>query len=267
MPKQAIKHIKAGPLNIRVLGHVPDQEVKGRGRAARARVTSLAQKFYNEKRSWQELELRIAANFGKRDMVLTFTFDDEHLPNSKAKARKLFSRFVDRLRRARGKREQEVRYIAVAEGFHGKASNEFLEDDGYLEDRRFHLHVILNSTGNSDLEEIRSLWNYGGYIRAERLDVHYYQALAKYMTKEAREFARPKPGEQTWSCSKNLQKPEIEYIEVPDGLRLSPPYGAQDYTEFYDHNPYGYAPLVGDRYLLFAREDRTNYSYTRGRNT
>ena len=135
-----------------------------------------------------------------------------------------------------------------------------------VEDRRLHHHVVINTTGIDDLEEIRSLWQGGGYIRAEPLDVHYYRELAKYMTKEAREFGRPKPGERTWRASRNLQKPVVEYIEIPsDSVTLAPPYGAVDYEPFSEKNPYGYADCIGARYLLFPEREHIAYSYNQPR--
>ena len=126
--------------------------------------------------------------------------------------------------------------------------------------------MVINTTGIDDLEEIRSLWQGGGYIRAEPLDVHYYKELAKYMTKEAREFGRPKPGERTWRSSRNLQKPTVEYIEIPsDSVTLAPPYGAVDYEPFHERNPYGFSDCVGARYLLFPQKPRQEYSYIRPR--
>lgn len=263
---KAIKHIRAGLLNIEVIGTVPEEKIGCRGRAARNKPTSPAQQFYNLKNSWRELELTLAANFGRKDMVITFTFDDAHLPSSKSGARTLFRKFERRLRCARKKRGEEVRRVVVPEGFHEKRNNEFMEEDGELEDRRIHLHVVINSTGANDLDEIRSLWQYGGYIRAERVDVHYYQELAKYLTKEAREYGRPKPGEQTWSASKNLKEYEVEYIDIPsDSVTLSPPYGAVDYQQFCEKNPYGYADCIGARYLMYPTQERREYSYTQGR--
>ena len=116
------------------------------------------------------------------------------------------------------------------------------------------------------MEEIRSLWQGGGYIRAEPLDVHYYRELAKYMTKEAREFGRPKPGERTWRASRNLQKPVVEYIEIPsESVTLAAPFGAVDYETFHEKNPYGFADCLGARYLLFPQRPREEYSYTKPR--
>ena len=63
---KAIKHIKAGLLHIEVIGTVPDRPPGRQGRAARSQATSPAQQFYNDKCSWRELELVLAATFGRR---------------------------------------------------------------------------------------------------------------------------------------------------------------------------------------------------------
>lgn len=263
---KAIKHITAGLLHIEVIGTVPDRPPGRRGRAARSSPTSPAQQYYNDKCSWRELELMLAGSFGRDALVLTPTYDNAHLPESKAAANQFFQKFVRKLRAARKLRGAELMYIYVTEGFHEQREYGWLEGDGSLEDRRLHHHVVINTTGANDLEEIRSLWQGGGYIRAEPLDVHYYRELAKYMTKEAREFGRPKPGERTWRCSRNLRKPAVEYIEIPsDSVTLAPPYGAVDYEQFSERNPYGYGDCIGARYLLFPAREEPAYSYNRPR--
>ncbi len=262
---KTIKHIHAGLLHVEVIGSVPDQCGR-RPRSGRSRPTSAAQAFYNLKCSWRELELVLAANFGAQDYVVTLTYDEGHLPESKAQAAKLMQRFFRRLRQVRRSRGQELRYVYVTEGFHAAQADEYFGDDRGLEDRRIHHHMVINAAGPEDWEELRSLWPYGGYLRFEPLDVHYYQELAKYLTKEAREFGRAKPGERTWRASRNLAKYEVEYIEIPsDSVTLSPPAGAVDYRQFSEHNPYGFADCIGARYLLFDTPSAPVYSYTRGR--
>ena len=258
---KAIKHITAGLLHIEVIGNVPDRPPGRRTRAGREQKTCAAQQFYNDKCSWRELELRIAANF-QRALVLALTYDEEHLPEDKRAADRYFAKFIRRYRDARKKRGLPLKYIYVTEGFHDKRAADWLEGDGELEHRRLHHHMVVDITGADDLEEIRSLWQGGGYIRAEPLDVHYYRELAKYMTKEAREFGRPKPGERTWRASINLQNPEVEYIEIPsDSVTLAPPHGAVDYQPFSEKNPYGYADCIGARYLLYPQRTSGEYSY------
>ena len=260
---KAIKHITAGLLHIEVIGQVPERPPGPRGRAGRSRPTSAAQQFYNDKCSWRELELLVAANFGRRARVLTLTYDDLNLPADKGAADRELARFIRRYRAVLRRRGQELRYIYVTEGFHERRGYDWIGEDGTLEDRRLHHHMVIEGTGPEDLEEIRSLWTGGGYIRAEPLDVHYYRELAKYLTKEVREFGRPQPGARTWRASRNLQRPEVEYIEIPsDSVTLMPPYGAVDYESFCERNPYGFADCVGARYLLFPAAERREYSYT-----
>jgi len=288
---RAIKHIKAGLLHVEVIGTVPEAS-PGRRRSGRCRPTSAAQQFYNNKCSWRELELKLAANFGRGDQVYTTTYDDAHLPAGKKEAERILRKLIRKLRDVRRKRGEELRYIYVTEGFHGKSEDDYMgpprepsvsgsrvergrseaDERGLcrrgLEDRRLHHHIVFNGVGPGDLEEIQSLWTSigGGYVRAEPVDVHYYRELAKYLTKEAREFGRAKPGERTWRGSRNLRKYEVEYIDIPsDSVTLSAPPGAVDYVQFSERNPFGFANCVGARYLLFEEEAPPSYSYTKGR--
>lgn len=263
---KAIKHIRAGMLNIEVIGTIPDKKPGSSRRAPKSAPTCAAQQFYNHKMSWRELELIIAANFGSKDYFLTFTYDDAHLPESKDAAAETFKKFVRRLRGARKKRNEDLWYLFNIEGFHGKQSDDVFGCDGDLEDCRIHHHVLINSVGPGDLEEYRSLWPYGGYMRAEPVDVHYYQELAKYMTKESREYGRAKPGEHMWHGSRNLKKYEVEYIEIPtDSVTLTPPPDAVDYQQFHEKNPYGFADCIGARYLIYAAPAHQLYSYAQQR--
>ncbi len=257
----AIKHITAGPFHVRVLGQVPEETISPKRRAARVNPTPPAQAFYNDKRSWMELRLWIAANFGTKSYVITATYTDEFLPLDKKSAeRGLLAKFNRRMRRARKRRHQEWKYIYTTEGFHGISSSSFLETDGYLEDRRIHHHMIVNGIGPEDFDEIRSLWPGGGYVRIEPFDIRYCTALAKYMTKEAREFGRAKPGDRTWKRSMNLAEYQVEYIDIPiSGVALTPPPGAVDYETFHDRNPYGFADCIGDQYLLFEELIKPDY--------
>ena len=306
---RAIKHIKAGLLHVEVIGTIPERE-PGRRRGGRCRPTCPAQQFYNDKCSWRECELQLAANFSGRDLVLTLTYGDARLPADKRAADKEFQKFIRKLRTARRRRGEELRYIYVTEGWHGREARSrreqrgwngarpssgphggpeprpsrseaarreqaerdniggYFDDDGPLEDRRLHHHVVLNGVGPGDLEEFRSLWEPigGGYVRAEPVDVHYYRELAKYLTKETREFGRAKPGERSWRASRNLKKYEVEYEEIrSDSVTLTAPPGAVDYVQFSERNPYGFADCVWARYLLFEEAPPPEYSYTLGR--
>lgn len=261
--RTAIKHMIAGPFHVRIMGQVPEESVLPKRRAARANPTPPAQAFYNDKRSWMELRLWLAANFYRKAVVVTTTYLDEFLPPDKASAEKgPWRKYIRRLQSGRKRRGSELKYIYCTEGFHGKSHYDWLEEDGELEDKRIHHHAVFNVTCPEDLEELRALWPGGGYVRIEPFDIRYCTALAKYMTKEARDFGRAKPGERTWKRSANLMKYQEEYMEMPmGGMTWAPPPGAVDYESFHERNPYGFADCVGDQFLLFEEQPKEDYSY------
>lgn len=264
---RGIKHIKAGLLHVEVIGAIPERE-SGRRRAGRCRPTSAAQQFYNDKCSWRECALWLSSNFGMRDYLYTLTYDDTHLPVNREGARKAFQKFVKKLRAVRKKRGEDLLYLYVTEGWHGKTSEGDFDGDGQLEDRRFHHHALFNSVGPGDLEEICSLWETigGGYVRSEPVNIHYYRELAKYLTKEPREFGRAKPGDRSWGKSQNLKKYQVEYEEVrSDSVTLTAPPGAVDYVQFTTKNPFGFSDCIVAWYLLFENEPPPDYSYIKGR--
>lgn len=263
MRVKAIKHIRAGLLNIEVLGPVPEKKPQKR-RGQRTKITSAAQQFYNYKCSWRELELLIAKNL-RQGMVVALTYDDEHLPANRDAAIKLLKKFVRKLRDSRRRRGEHLLYFYNVEGRHGAERNDYFGNDTSLEDHRIHHHFVVNG---KDLEELRSLWEFG-YVRMEPLNVHYYQELAKYLTKEASE-GKAKPGERTWNCSRNVKRidmeSDVEYYDIPaDGVTLAAPEGAIDYTQFHEKNPYGFADCIGARYLLYPKETPPPLSYAKGR--
>ena len=69
-----LKHIRAGLVNYDYLISVPAKGDSPRVRAAKRAASTAAQQFMNLKNSWRELELKLAANFGPKDHVVTFTY-------------------------------------------------------------------------------------------------------------------------------------------------------------------------------------------------
>ena len=85
MGKQRKKTIVAGPLVYEAIYPMPNPRDSRAVRQGKKNLTSAAQQRMNQKYQWQKLELVTACNFRPGDIVLTLTFDDAHLPDSRAK--------------------------------------------------------------------------------------------------------------------------------------------------------------------------------------
>ncbi len=177
-------------------------------RAAKSKVSSEARRKVNLRRAWQKLMLLLAANFDTSALVVTLTYDDEHLPGSRKEALAKIGKYLTLLRREFRREGRELRYVYCTEHKHG--------------DGRWHHHLVVPA---ASFELIRSLWAYGSDINIETVDAYGYEELAKYLTKEAREEGAP-VGARSWSCSRNLERPVHESVLVEDYVSLAPPPGA-----------------------------------------
>ena len=179
-------------------------------RAAKRRASTEAQARMNAKYSWQRLEMMLAANFFPGDLVITLTYDDEHLPETRARANEKLKRFRRTLADLRHDRGEHLVMIWTTEN----------KSDG----GRWHHHCVINSTGE-DYSEILRLWVWGADVQIEPLKVSKeknYESLARYMCKEARE----RPGLRSWSCTRSCRKPEVETFPVPDDTDVRVPEDA-----------------------------------------
>ena len=207
-----LKTITAGRLVVVGCYTIPSPRSSPEERRGLRQISSAAQMELNAKRAWQKLELLLAANFGRRDLHVVLTYDDEHLPADRTEVVKRIRKLLPQLRAVRKSRGQELKYIYVTEQLSA-------------EDGRLHHHLVLNGTG-ADLEVLRSLWPYGE-VELEQLDTWQgYEALAKYLTKVPREVGRPEPGKKSWTSSLNLVKPKAESEIVKDNLTVAAPPGA-----------------------------------------
>lgn len=212
MAKQRMKTIRAGRLVREVLYTASFPNDTPKARAEKRKFSSAARQRLNDQTSWRKLMMILAATFGARDLVVTFGYDDAHHPGNRDEARKRVKAFLTALRADRKEQGRELKYVYNIEQFHGN--------------RRFHHMIVLNGTGH-DYATIRKLWKYGSDIEINRLDHWGYEALAKYMTKEAREFGRGHVGDRTWVCSRNCSRPEVMPTEWVSGdFRLEPPHNA-----------------------------------------
>lgn len=203
-----LKTIVAGPLVLQTIYPVISVKDSDGVRAGKRNLSSEAQIRMNLKYSYQKLELEMAANFKKGDIVATLTYDDDHLPRSRREAMRRAQRFWRKLRAKRGI-TVDLLYIYVTEHKHG--------------DGRWHHHALINSTGN-DYAMILSAWGYGSVeMHPFQVDREKnYETLARYFAKEQRDFV----GQRLWSCSRNLKKPEPDSRRVGNDVELMVPEGA-----------------------------------------
>ena len=106
-----IKTITAGRLVVLGCYTIPTPRSSDRERRALREISSAAQERMNLIRSWQKLEVELAANFTRRDLHLVFTYDDDHLPESRPEAVKRIKKLIRLLRAHRKAWGQETRYI------------------------------------------------------------------------------------------------------------------------------------------------------------
>lgn len=225
------KIVEAGPLVVETVYPAPNPRDTPEVRAGRKRLSSQAQQRMNLKYAWQKLELLIAANFGRRDLWVTLTYDDEHLPGSRQEAARRFNSFIRRLRKVRGRRGEVLRYLYCTEGRHG--------------DGRWHHHVLINATGD-DFRELVTAWG-AGQVDIQRIRVdreRNFESLAKYMCKERRDSV----GQRLWSGSRNLARPRSECFRVPEDTPLDIPRGAVPLAEISERNSYGVFKYI--KYLM-----------------
>lgn len=236
-----LKTVTAGRLVYGVCYTTASAHDSDRARAEKRQASSAARERINLRTSWQKLEMLLAANFGRRDLMVTLTYDDEHLPPNREAAVKETRKFLRLLREHRKPRGEPTRYVYTTEQWSS-------------EGQRLHHHLVLNGTG-MDGEVLRSLWANGQVEFSVLDDWDGYEALAKYLTKEAREHGRPEVGARSWSASLGLKKPKEESRPVPDNVTLSPPPGAIILDK--DERRNGYGEYTYIKYLLPSRGEET----------
>ena len=233
---KTLKQVKAGRMVYAVVYTTPTIGDSPRIRQQKQRASCEAREKLNARTSFQKLERLLAANFDTGDLWVTLTYTDEKLPYGRDRGMHRVQRFVSNLRKERGNRGEDLRYIYVTEGDYPGG--------------RIHHHMVTNSTG-ADLEEIRRLWSHGN-VEIERLTfdaTNTYESLAVYLTKEPREHGRPKVGERMWVPSLGLVRPEPETMSVPDYLTLSAPPDAVA-IEYQPPTKNGFGEYSWIKYLL-----------------
>lgn len=167
------------------------ERVTAGGRRRKEQDTSLVQQKLNAKHARRYLRQLLAANFDERDIHLTLTYDDEHLPEDEEQAGKDLTLYLRRVR-ARCKKQGVPlpAYVAVTE---------------WKDTVRYHHHLVLRCGLGRD--ELEGLWARGGQklgrCNADRLQPEKgaLNALAEYITKYTNRKRR-------WRQSRGLAKPK-----------------------------------------------------------
>ena len=233
---RTLKQIYAGPLRVQALYSRCSPGDTPKVRQAKRQASSAAQRRMNQIYSYEQLELRLAANFPLpgSGLWVTLTHDDAHMPGSRKEAQLRFKYFLKKLRAAR-------KAAGLPEPVVFWAPEILTSESG-----RWHQHVVMDSTGR-DFDLIRACWIYGSDVEIRKLGIpepgekppawydpeakepgNYFRMVAKYMTKELRECQEyeTKPGLHGWSCTRNAKKPEVDTVTVPDDYELEPPEGS-----------------------------------------
>ena len=228
--KRRRKTIIAGNL-VKIVEYTPPMPRDSQqARSARRKTTTEAQKALNYRTAQGKLETKLAANFSSQDYFITFTYRPGEEPATRSEAARHKAQYVRRLRNARSRRAQPLRWIIALENKHG--------------DGRYHFHAVINSTGTEiDREEIVSLWDHGE-AHIEQLfntqhdtgeDFNTWMQLAKYMTKERPEDGPDTTpnGAQLYNCSRNLKRPIVltEWIEAGSIVEIPPEAVGVEKTE------------------------------------
>lgn len=229
-----IKTVRGGRLVFGVCYSQAMASDSPKARAAKNKCSTQARKALNFRAAWQKLRLLLAANFGRGDLWITLTYDDEHLPDGRREAKKRMTLFLDRLRAVRKRSGEELRYIY---------NTEEITEDG---SRRLHHHLVLSAgSARRDYELIRSLWTFGDNIEIRKLGEDKlcsddFLELAQYMCKERDPDAKVyNVGDKCWVGSRNLQRPQTESELVDDNMTITAPPGARIIDSHSERNEYG----------------------------
>ncbi len=206
-----------------------------KARAEKKKMSSAARSRINARTSWNKCRLVMSANFTVGDMFLTLTYSDQYLPTERAEAVERLRGWIDEIRAEYKRAGQAVKYIYATENAHGEG--------------RYHLHLVVNRIDHAE-EFMQAHWPYG-HIKFETVASMDFTALSKYFTKEGGDNGR-KLGQQTWTPSRGLRKPEIKTEFVSDNFTLVTPPGCITLANPSDRNEYGEFAYL--EYLVPAKQ-------------
>ena len=172
-------------------------EVPAEGRKVK-KDNNKAQKNLNDKNARKYVERLINENFTDRDIWMTLTYDDEHIPTDGDvdAAIKNMQKFIRRVNYQRKKRGLgNARYVYVT------AYNPEAEI-------RWHHHVVMD--GDLDMDTVESCWKQSSRNEVRRLqkDENGLSGLANYIVEEKNRIK----SEKRWNSSHGLRDPKIKVV-------------------------------------------------------
>lgn len=211
MAKERRKIVVAGPFWSGCQYRANMSRDPAQRRNAKMHISTPAQSSINVKYSYEKLLMLLLCNFSPEDLVVELTYRDEDLPPNRDAADKRAKLFIRRLRALRKAKDASILYIWNTE----KESSD---------SKRLHHHVVVNSTG-LDYKAIRECWRLDGdNVHFKTIRDWGYDELARYITKEPREYRTPRVGERSWKASINMKRPEViySYVDETDPLTIPP---------------------------------------------
>lgn len=177
---------------------ITEQQHKASTRKKKELASSIAKEAYNLRQSGRYLELLIQRNFRRTDYSVTYTYDNDRMPEPGDMERvdKNFSAAMKKLYRMCDKAGIEhPGWIDVAEYM------------TYVDGRwigRHHHHIVMQHTKGLTREMIEKAWGDRGMARCEPLhfDHGYVVGLSKYIMKNVR-------CKRHWRQSRGLKPPKM----------------------------------------------------------
>jgi len=186
----------------------------------RAGASSLKKIQSNEVESVRRLARLLNCNFGKGDIHVVRSYNDENLPASLEEAEKEFAKIVRKLRDTYRKQTgANLKYVWVPSDRDSKTG----------QPARIHHHLVMNRVSYDILS---GLIGDTGELNYSYLDGRGdHTSLAAYMLANGK--SRDQYGKNRWRCSKGLERPiftepeivdEIEELEAPEGAQVMENY-------------------------------------------
>lgn len=195
----ALKEIKAGEqFEVEIYPQFTNMDdVPPEGRSIK-KDNDKAQRNLNDKNARKYVERLINENFTDKDLWITLTYDDEHLPpdGDIDAAIKNMQRFIRRVNYQRKKRGlTNAKYVYVTEY-------------NPNEEIRWHHHIVMD--GQMDMDAVEACWKQSSRNEVRRLqkDENGLSGMANYIVKEKQRVK----SEKRWNSSQGLRDPDIRVV-------------------------------------------------------